>query len=107
MAKKKTLEELQAEEARLEKEILQAKHRMTKNKNIVAYLKDRERKYRTHRLITKGAAFESIFPETICLKELEYLKLVEHMAEVPANQSLIGRAVYDHNRLEEKNGGET
>jgi len=46
-------------------------------KNRENYVTDQKRRERTHRLITRGAAIESILPKIKGLSELEFYSLME------------------------------
>ncbi len=105
MPKKKSLEELRQKEAKMEKKYEQATHELTRIQNKIGYLKSRDRKQRDHRLITRGAEFESIFKGTDCLDETEFLDLMEIMAEQSVNQMLVDRAIYHHMRKVKQQGG--
>lgn len=100
MAKKKTLDELKEKEQQLQVKLEQAEHQLTLKKNQVDYLKNRNRKQRTHRLITKGAAFESKFPGTDRLSEMEFLRVMDEMEKIPTNKNIILRALRVHDELE-------
>lgn len=63
MSGKKTLEELEAQYKKAERELQQNQRKLNLVENQEAYIRSRAQKKRTHRLITKGAAFESLrFP---------------------------------------------
>ncbi len=81
------LEKLKTQQADIEHRIEQAEHRETLYKNRIAYLNKAERKARAHRLITRGAAVESIVPALKELNEVEYYELMEtiltHLDVIP------------------------
>ena len=56
------LEKLRAEQERVQRELEQAQHQQQRLENRLSYMNAGERKARTHRLITRGAAIESILP---------------------------------------------
>lgn len=69
--------------------------------NRLAYLEKGERKQRAHRLITRGAAIESILPE---VKEMDEVSFYSIMEEV-----LLHPDVHSHirNAIAAKNGGDS
>ena len=66
--------------------------------NRQKYLGDKTRKQRAHRLITRGAAVESVFPVVKDLSEPEFYELVEHASEIPAVICLVTNAADKHNQ---------
>ena len=74
-----------------ELEVLQ--HRQTRLDNRIRQLEKGERAKRTHRLITHGAAVESICPELKNLTEQEYYTLTEQIYALPEVQALVRHAV--------------
>ena len=66
--------------------------------NRQKYLGDKTRKQRAHRLITRGAAVESVFPDVKDLSEPEFYELVEQASEIPAVISLVTNAADKHNQ---------
>ena len=50
------LEKLRVEQERVQRELEQAQHRQQRLENRLSYMNTGERKARTHRLITRGAA---------------------------------------------------
>ena len=73
----KTLEQLKQEYEKTTVLLEQEKRKMQRLKNRQAYLESGSRKQRTHRLITRGAAIESIAPQTKELSEAEFYSLME------------------------------
>ena len=78
------LEKLKTQKADIEHQIEQAEHRETLYKNRLAYLGKAERKARAHRLITRGAAVESIVPSVKGLNEVEFYELMEAILRHPS-----------------------
>ena len=74
-----------------ELEVLQ--HRQTRLDNRIRQLEKGERAKRTHRLITRGAAVESICPVVTALPETEFFTLTERMFSLPEVQALVRHAV--------------
>ena len=64
----KEIEKLQAEKEKVERQLAQEQHKIQRLENRAAYYEKGERRKRAHRLITRGAAIESVAPQT---KELE------------------------------------
>ena len=73
----RTKEELTEEMNRKKHEEEQAKHRMQRAQNRKDYFESTLRKQRTHRLITRGAALESIIPEAKEMGERAFYDAVE------------------------------
>ena len=65
-------------------------------------LGQKTRKQRAHRLITRGAVVESVFPDVKDLSEPEFYELVEHASEIPAVISLVMDAADKHNQAAAK-----
>ena len=81
-----------------EDQLAQEQHRLQRMENRQKYLGDKTRRQRAHRLITRGAAVESVFPEVKDLSEPEFYELVEQASEIPAVISLVTNAAEKHNR---------
>ncbi len=85
----------------------QEKRKMQRLKNRQAYLESGSRKQRTHRLITRGAAIESIAPQTKELSEAEFYSLMESIfLNLPQAEHFIRSATENHARIsgQEKGG---
>ena len=76
----------------------QERHRLQRMENRQKYLGYKTRKQRAHRLITRGAAVESVFPDVKDLSEPEFYELVEQASEIPAVISLVTNAADKHNQ---------
>ena len=83
------IEKLQTEKAENDRKIEQLEHRQQRIENRINYIKQGERKARTHRLITRGAAVESIFPAIKSMTEPEFYELMEAILTDPAVASLL------------------
>lgn len=94
MAKKKSFEEFREENLKKQEELKarialeqlkqeQAKHRMQRAENQIAYQRKKKDKARVHRLITKGAAIEAICRDTQFLTEPEFYELMENFLNEP------------------------
>ena len=89
---KKELDHINAELERLETEIRQTSHTQQRLENRRKYVEDNDRKKRTRRLITRGAAMESIIPEIQALSEVEFYKMMEYILHRPEVYDLVMRA---------------
>ena len=74
-----------------EQELEQETHNLARLKNRKAYYENGERQKRTHRLITRGAAIESIAPEIKTLREVEFYELAEKIFALPEVKNLIAK----------------
>ena len=83
------LEQLRAEQERVQRELEQAQHRQQRLENRLSYLTTGDRHARAHRLITRGAAIESILPATQPMTERAFYELMEAVLTLPAVQSVI------------------
>ena len=83
------LEKLRAEQERVQRELEQTQHRQQRLENRLGYMNTGERKARTHRLITRGAAIESILPATQSMTERAFYELMETVLTLPVVQSVI------------------
>ena len=78
-----TRTELVQEQRAIERELRQTKHRYQRIEQQIKYLQDGERKKRSHRLITRGAAVESVAPAVKDMGEREFYELVERIFDLP------------------------
>jgi predicted nuclease with TOPRIM domain len=79
----KELEKLRADKAKAEKELEYLQHDMQRLQNRLGYLEKGERQKRAHRLITKGAAIESLAPTTKEMGETDFFSLMEKILALP------------------------
>ena len=77
------LEKLQTQKDKVERQIAQYEHRETLLQNRITYLDQGERRKRAHRLITRGAAVESLAPSVKSLGETEFYELMETILHLP------------------------
>ena len=109
--KKKTeIEKLKEEKKSIEEELAEAmkkqeqiEHQLQRAENRADFLKDNERRRRTHRLVIKGAIVEDIAP---CLKDCsdqEFYNLMDEIFSLPQVQGLIMRQQKGEQE-EEQNG---
>ena len=96
MAKQKTIPELQAEIADNERQLVQLQHKQQQLENRITYYEKGERRKRAHRLITRGAAIESVAPQTKDLSESAFYAFAEQVFALPDTQRLLTEAVSNH-----------
>ena len=60
----KEIEKLQAKKEKVERQLAQEQHKIQRLKNRAAYYEKGDCRKRAHRLITRGAAIESVAPQT-------------------------------------------
>ena len=94
---KKTKDELQNELTDAQRQQAQERHRLQRAENRKEYFEATSRRQRNHRLITRGAAMESIFPAIKPLTEREFYEMAERISELPGIMSLIDDALTQHN----------
>lgn len=87
----KSLDELRAEPEQSERKDAQYEHRVQRLENRLSYKENRSRKERAHRLITRGAAIESILPQVKGLSEVQFYSLMEEILTQPNNAAAIER----------------
>ena len=78
-----SLDRLQAEKEKAERELEQTQHQIQRLENRKQYYEKGERKSRAHRLITRGAAIESIAPEVKGLSETDFYTLMSGILTEP------------------------
>ena len=92
MSKQKTILELEAEKAANERKIAQLRHKEQQLENRIMYYQQGDRKKRNHRLITRGAAVESVVPEVRGMSERAFYLLVERLFSLPEVRTLVSHA---------------
>ena len=92
----KEIEKLQAEKENIERQLAQEQHKIQRLENRAAYYEKGDRRKRAHRLITRGAALESIAPQTKDLSETEFYAFAEQVFALPDTQRLLTEAVSSH-----------
>lgn len=105
MPKQKTVPELEAEIATKERQLAQLQHRQQQLENRRSYYENGNRRKRAHRLITRGAAIESIEPLAKILSETEFYAFAEKVFALPEVRSLLVSAVNAHNAAGQKGKG--
>ena len=98
MAKQKSIPQLEAEKAENERKITQLQHKKQQLENRAAYYEKGDRRKRAHRLITRGAAVESVAPLTKVLSENEFYAFAEKAFALPEAKGLLMEAVNEHNK---------
>ena len=96
MAKQKTIPELEAEKAENERKITQLQHKKQQLENRITYYEKGDRRKRAHRLITRGAAIESVAPQTKDLSESAFYAFAEQVFALLDTQRLLTKAVSNH-----------
>ena len=96
MSKQKNLAELNAEKDKIEQQLAQERHKIQRLENRAAYYEKGERRKRAHRLITRGAAIESVAPQTKNLSETAFYAFAEQVFALPDTQRLLMEAVSRH-----------
>ena len=100
MSKQKTIPELKAEIADNERQLAQLRHKQQQLENRAAYYEKGDRRKRAHRLITRGAAVESVAPLAKVFSETEFYAFVEKALALPEVKSLLMEAVNVYNKNE-------
>ena len=92
----KEIEKLQVEKENIERQLAQEQHKIQRIENRAAYYEKGDRRKRAHRLITRGAAIESVAPQTKDLSETEFYTIAEQVFALPETQRLLTEAVGNH-----------
>ena len=92
----KEIEKLRAEKEKIERQLVQEQHKIQRLENRAAYYEKGERRKRAHRLITRGAAIESVAPQTKDLSETAFYTFAERVFALPDAQRLLMEAVSRH-----------
>ena len=92
----KEIEKLQAEKEKVERQLAQEQHKIQRLENRAAYYEKGDRRKRAHRLITRGAAIESVAPQTKDLSESAFYAFAEQVFALPDTQRLLTEAVSNH-----------
>lgn len=100
MSKQKTIPELKAEIANNERQLARLRHKQQQLENRRSYYEKGDRRKRTHRLITRGAAVESVAPLAKVLSETEFYAFAEKALAIPEVKGLLMEAVNEHNKDE-------
>ena len=98
MSKQKSLSQLEAERAACERQLVQLQHKVQQYENRIAYCEKGERRKRTYRLITRGAAVESAAPSVKALTDVEFYAFAESVLALPEVQTLLAEAIHTHDQ---------
>lgn len=85
----KNLEQLRQEYAGNEAKLRQYQHRAQRLEQRQKYYEKGERQKRAHRLITRGAAVESVAPAVRAMTEREFYELAGRIFAMPEVQALL------------------
>ena len=86
---KKSSKEYRTQIEEAQKKMKQLEHRTQILENRMRYLKQKDRKRRTHRLITRGAAIESIVPQVEPMPETAFYEMLERILMLPDVEKII------------------
>ena len=100
MTKQNTVPELKAEIAANVRQLAQLRHKQQQLENRAVYYEKGDRRKRAHRLITRGAAVESVAPLAKVLSETEFYSFAEKALTLPEVKGLLMEAVNEHNKTE-------
>ena len=92
----KEIEKLQAEKEKVECQLAQEEHKIQRLENRAAYYEKGDRRKRAHRLITRGAAIESVAPQTKDLSETAFYAFAEQAFALPDTQRLLMEVTGNH-----------
>ena len=92
----KEIERLQTEKVKIERQLAQEQHKIQRLENRAAYYEKGDRRKRAHRLITRGAAIESVAPQTKNLSETAFYAFAEQVFALPDTQRLLMEVAGNH-----------
>ena len=84
------LEKLYAEQKQAQKKLEQAQHQAQRLENRVRYISKTELRARNHRLITRGAAVEHLWPQVNPMTEGAFYELMEAVLSLPEARAILG-----------------
>ena len=87
----KSREELEKELPEATAKVEQYQHKSQRLENRISYYQQGERRKRTHRLITRGAAIESVAPGVCDMSERAFFVLMEQVFSLPDVAALVNR----------------
>ena len=93
---KKEIKTLQAEKENIERQLAQEQHKIQRLENRATYYEKGDRRKLAHRLITRGAAIESVAPQTKDLSESAFYAFAEQVFALPDAQRLLTETVSHH-----------
>lgn len=83
------MEQLLQECADISRQLRQTQNQYQRIIQKFKYVEDGERKKHNHRLITRGAAVESVAPEVKGMSEGEFYELVERVFDLPEVKAML------------------
>lgn len=83
------LEKLRRQREQGQKKLAQLQHREHQLQNRIRYLEGAERRQRSHRLITRGAAVEHLWLEVKDLSERDFYSLMERVLSLDAARNVL------------------
>ena len=89
---KKSRQELEKQCAEAEAKVEQYQHKGQRLENRIKYYQQGGRKKRNHRLITRGAAVESVAPAVREMSEKAFYVLMEQVFSLPVVTALVSHA---------------
>ena len=92
----KEIKELQAKQETFERQLVQEQHKIQRLENRAAYYEKGDRRKRAHRLITRGAAIESVAPQTKDLSETAFYAFAEQLFALQDTQRLLTEVISNH-----------
>ena len=92
----KEIKELQAKQVTFERQLVQEQHKIQRLENRAAYYEKGDRRKRAHRLITRGAAIESVAPQTKDLSETAFYAFAEQLFALPDTQRLLTEVISNY-----------
>ena len=92
----KEIKELQAKQETFERQLVQEQHKIQRLENRTAYYEKGDRRKRAHRLITRGAAIESVAPQTKDLSETAFYAFAEQVFALTDTQRLLMEVISNH-----------
>ena len=87
-----TRKELEKQLAEANAKLEQYWHKSQRLENRIRYYQQGERRKRTHRLITRGAAVESVVPKVRGMSERAFFVLMEQVFSLPDVNALVSQA---------------
>ena len=96
----KEIKELQAKQVTFERQLVQGQLQNALGYSLdetrAAYYEKGDRRKRAHRLITRGAAIESVAPQTKDLSETAFYAFAEQLFALPDTQRLLTEVISNH-----------
>ena len=83
------IEKLRKQQEQGQRKLEQLRHREQQLQNRIRYLEGAERRQRSHRLITRGAAVEHLWPEVKSLSEQDFYSLMERVLNLDTARSIL------------------